>query len=158
MDRAVDQRITGRLDLYARVLYRELAGLVDQDVSSDDHAAYRRWVLGSVAETFDRLLDDRDIQNPERLLVRQVSHCFSLATLPRAVLAINETIAAAIDFLESPQARALLTGQCRATTKDGKQCQRPPVTGEDYCPSHRHLARLAPVRGVARRHAEPAYA
>jgi hypothetical protein len=28
---------------------------------------------------------------------------------------------------------------CKATTRKGKPCQRTPLPGRDYCPSHQHL-------------------
>ena len=31
--------------------------------------------------------------------------------------------------------------RCRATTRKGKACQRTPLPGRDYCPSHQHLER-----------------
>ena len=32
--------------------------------------------------------------------------------------------------------------RCRATNRKGKACQRVPVTGSDYCPSHRYIEKL----------------
>jgi hypothetical protein len=29
--------------------------------------------------------------------------------------------------------------QCRASTRRGTPCQREPLPGRDYCPSHKHL-------------------
>jgi len=51
------------------------------------------------------------------------------------------------------QARGLLDGgvsRCKATTRKGKACQRTPLPGRDYCPSHQHLERTTlPARAAA---------
>ena len=36
--------------------------------------------------------------------------------------------------------------RCRATNRKGKACQRVPVTGSDYCPSHRYIEKLQQER------------
>ena len=36
--------------------------------------------------------------------------------------------------------------RCRATNRKGKACQRVPVTGSDYCPSHRYLEKVQQQR------------
>ena len=41
-----------------------------------------------------------------------------------------------------PEGAAALDGQpseCRAHTRKGTPCQRQPLPGRDYCPSHKHL-------------------
>jgi len=35
--------------------------------------------------------------------------------------------------------------RCHATTRKGKACQRTPLPGRDYCPSHQHLEQSATV-------------
>jgi hypothetical protein len=32
--------------------------------------------------------------------------------------------------------------ECRAHTRKGTQCQREPLPGRDYCPSHKHLEEI----------------
>ena len=34
---------------------------------------------------------------------------------------------------------------CRATTRKGKPCQRTPLPGREYCPSHAHLEEKVPA-------------
>ena len=36
--------------------------------------------------------------------------------------------------------------RCRATNRKGKACQRVPVTGSDFCPSHRYLEKVQEQR------------
>ncbi len=137
-DRAIDSRITERVSLYARILFQTLQGKLDSDAGAQD---YEFWVRRSIEESFERLVVDRNVQGPERLLLRQIRHCFPMASLPSVVVVVNETVGATVEFLESPDCQELLNGRCLASTRDGGACRRPPVTGEDYCPSHRHLQR-----------------
>ncbi len=140
-DRAIDLRITVRVSIYARILFQTLKQHLDGEGDVDGEPDYEFWVRRSIEEAFERLVVDRNVQGPERLLLRQIRHCFPMASLPAVVVAVNETIGAAVEFLESPQCQELLNGRCLASTRDNEPCRRPPVTGEDYCPSHRHLQR-----------------
>ena len=140
-ERAVDLRITERVSIYARILFQTLKRHLDVDGDEAAEQDYELWVRRSIEESFERLVVDSNVQGPERLLLRQVRHCFPMASLPTVVVAVNETIGAAVEFLESPQCQELLNGRCLASTRDGEPCRRPPVTSEDYCPSHRHLQR-----------------
>lgn len=140
-ERAVDTRITERVSIYARILFHTLTRQLDSAGEEEQEHDYELWVRRSIEEAFERLVVDRNVQGPERLLLRQIRHCFPMSSLPSVVVAVNETIGAAVEFLESPQCQELLNGRCLASTRDGEPCRRPPVTGEDYCPSHRHLQR-----------------
>ena len=128
------------MSIYARILFHTLTRHLDGEGTEPDQD-YELWLQRSVEEAFERLVVDRNVQGPERLLLRQIRHCFPMASLPAVVVAVNETIGAAVEFLESPQCQELLNGRCLASTRDGEPCRRPPVTGEDYCPSHRHMQR-----------------
>ena len=47
-----------------------------------------------------------------------------------------------IDLLERAPELLELDGvprECRAHTRKGTPCQREPLPGRDYCPSHKHL-------------------
>ena len=56
-------------------------------------------------------------------------------------------------FIEQQLEAGLLDGgvaRCHATTRKGKACQRTPLPGRDYCPSHQHLERTTlPARAAA---------
>ena len=146
MQRAIDPRILARIDLYSQVLYRELKDHVQPRRGHADLIHQQRWVRRAVDDALHRLIREPRVQRPERLLLREVRHCFAMSHLPRVVLAINETVSAALGFLDTPECRELLTGRCLAVTRSGDQCRRPPVTGEEFCPSHRHLREAKTVR------------
>ena len=61
---------------------------------------------------------------------------------------IEAHMSAAMEFLDAEIAERgsadLL--RCRATNRKGKACQRVPVTGSDYCPSHRYMEKLQASR------------
>jgi hypothetical protein len=57
-------------------------------------------------------------------------------------MVIERNIDLAIDFLESLPDDVSLDGSprnCLASTRKGTPCQREPLPGRDYCPSHKHL-------------------
>jgi hypothetical protein len=55
---------------------------------------------------------------------------------------IESNITLALELLEhSPEVLEIDGGprECRAHTRKGTPCQREPLPGRDYCPSHKHL-------------------
>ena len=55
---------------------------------------------------------------------------------------IDTNITLAREFLARLPEGAGLEGvprECRAHTRKGTPCQREPLPGRDYCPSHKHL-------------------
>ena len=99
-ERAVDLRITERVSVYARILFQTLRPRLESDGTSVSAEDYEFWLRRSIEESFERLVIDRNVQGPERLLLRQIRHCFPMSSLPTVVVAVNETISAAIEFLE----------------------------------------------------------
>ena len=60
----------------------------------------------------------------------------------RVWIVIDKHIKLAPDFLERMPEALVLDGiprNCRAHTRQGTPCQREPLPGRDYCPSHKHL-------------------
>jgi hypothetical protein len=60
----------------------------------------------------------------------------------RAWTVIERNMTLALTFLEQMPEALILDGQpreCRAHTRKGTPCQREPLPGRDYCPSHKHL-------------------
>ena len=60
----------------------------------------------------------------------------------RVWIVIERNINLAQQFLERMPEGAGLDGivrECRAHTRKGTPCQREPLPGRDYCPSHKHL-------------------
>ena len=61
-------------------------------------------------------------------------------------------VSAATAFIEQQIEAGFLDGgvaHCHATTRKGKACQRTPLPGRDYCPSHQHLEQHAAVTVAA---------
>jgi hypothetical protein len=55
---------------------------------------------------------------------------------------IAEQVDQAIAFLQTEEGADAATVnlmRCRAATRRGKACQRVPLPGSRYCPSHKHL-------------------
>ena len=55
---------------------------------------------------------------------------------------VERNLALALEFLSRMPEGIGLDGrprQCQAHTRKGTPCQREPLPGRDYCPSHKHL-------------------
>ncbi|MDQ3759882.1 MAG: hypothetical protein M3331_08090 [Actinomycetota bacterium] len=55
---------------------------------------------------------------------------------------IDTNLSLALELIEvSPEMLVIDGGpqECRAHTRKGTPCQREPLPGRDYCPSHKHL-------------------
>jgi hypothetical protein len=69
----------------------------------------------------------------------------------RVYMVIERHIGMVEEFLDSLPADVTLDGQqrdCQASTRKGTPCQREPLPGRDYCPSHKHLEETVEVREV----------
>jgi hypothetical protein len=68
---------------------------------------------------------------------------FSIADLPRVYMTIDRNVQMAQRFLEMVPDYAFdsqgVPRRCQAMTRKAKPCQRQPLPGSDYCPSHQHL-------------------
>jgi hypothetical protein len=87
--------------------------------------------------------DRRYFAHPARSLFNEVRALFPIHEQDRAFQVIDRNIKLAIEFLDKlPAGGAGLDGhptECRAHTRKGTPCQRTPLPGRDYCPSHKHL-------------------
>ena len=66
---------------------------------------------------------------------------------------IDTNIKLAHEFLDRMPDEALLFDvrrECRAHTRKGTPCQREPLPGRDYCPSHKHLEETCEGRELPR--------
>ena len=66
-------------------------------------------------------------------------------------MVIERNIERIEEFLDSLPDDVTLDGQerhCLASTRKGTPCQREPLPGRDYCPSHKHLEETFEVREV----------
>ena len=104
----------------------------------------RQRLLESSEAAMRRLAYDRRyFAHPARSLFSEVRMLFPIHEQDRALRVIDRNVKLAIEFLEKlPEGGVGLDGQpseCRAHTRKGTPCQRTPLPGRDYCPSHKHL-------------------
>ena len=127
---------------FSRSIYRELA----PRVIDDDHDAgceARQRLLDACEGTIRRLTNDgRYFARPARSLFNEVRTLFPISDQIRVWLVIERNIDLALEHLARLPDGVVLNGQprqCRAHTRKGTPCQREPLAGRDYCPSHKHL-------------------
>jgi hypothetical protein len=128
---------------FSRSIYRELAPRVVEDVRDPTGCANKQKVLDRCEEAIRRLAyDGRYFARPARSLFKDVRPYFSMGDQLRVWMVIERNIALANEFLELlPEELGLddAMRRCRAHTRKGTPCQRDPLPGNDYCPSHKHL-------------------
>jgi hypothetical protein len=130
---------------YSRAIYRALAADVAPPADAGVDAARRR-VLSAIEHVVERLEEDPVCTSkPARLLFREIRFAFPLRHHARVWNVVEAGVGAARDeALRRCTRRCDADGrviECLATTRQGTRCQREPVGDEEYCPSHRHLAR-----------------
>ena len=119
---------------FSRSLYRELA------LEASDQERFLR----SCESSMERLATDRHyFAKPVRTLFNDVRDMFPISKQLRVYRVIERHMTLATDYVDS-QARAGVTFDgsplcCHATTRRGTSCQRVPLPGSKYCPSHKHL-------------------
>jgi hypothetical protein len=128
---------------FSRSLYRELA----QDVVSgrgEDVAATRMEFLRACESSMERLALDRHyFAKPVRTLFNDVRHYFAMTEQMRVYRMCEKHMELAVEYVDS-QLREGVTFDgspacCHASTRRGTACQRVPLPGSKYCPSHKHL-------------------
>jgi hypothetical protein len=128
---------------FSRSIYRELAPAVIEDESDPTGCRNKQSVLDSCEEVIRRLaVDRRYFARPARRLFGDVRMHFAMADQARVWMVIERNINLALDYLDRMPEGVSLDGiprQCRAHTRKGTPCQREPLPGRDYCPSHKHL-------------------
>jgi hypothetical protein len=128
---------------FSRSMYRELADFVVPDQHSGAGGAKAR-LLSSCESAVERLACDRHyFARPARTLFNDVRMLFPLSKQLVAFSVIERHMRLAADWVDL-QARVghSVTGVpliCHATTRRGTPCQREPLPGSRYCPSHKHL-------------------
>jgi hypothetical protein len=119
---------------FSRSIYRELA------LEATDRARFLR----SCESAMERLATDRHyFAKPTRTLFNDVRDLFPITAQLRLYHVIQRHVELATGYVDS-QARAGVTFDgsplcCHATTRKGTSCQRVPLPGSKYCPSHKHL-------------------
>ena len=128
---------------FSRSIYRELGPRVVEDPRDPTGCANKQKVLDSCETAIRRLAYDRRyFARPARSLFNEVRVHFAIGDQLRAWTVIERNVALALEFLEQmPEELGIDSGQrqCRAHTRKGTPCQRDPLPGRDYCPSHKHL-------------------
>jgi hypothetical protein len=137
---------------FSRSIYRDLAPRIDTSVGIERTFAARQNLLEACEATIQRLVSDRRyFARPAKTLFSEVREHFVLSEQVRVYMVIERHIGAVEVFLDSLPADVTLDGQkrnCLASTRKGTPCQREPLPGRDYCPSHKHLEETFEVREV----------
>ena len=128
---------------FSRSMYRELAEFVVADPRRGATGARAR-LLGSCEAAVERLASDRHyFARPARTLFNDVRILFPLSKQLHAYQVIERHMRLAADYVDLQEREGhSLTGEplaCHATTRRGTACQREPLPGSRYCPSHKHL-------------------
>ena len=128
---------------YSRSLYRELAA--DVIPGRGEHvAATRQRFLRTCEVSMERLALDRHyFAKPVKTLFNDVRHFFPISEQLRVYRTCVKTMTLAKEYVDS-QLRDGVTFDgspvcCHASTRRGTACQRVPLPGSKYCPSHKHL-------------------
>jgi len=128
---------------FSRSIYRELAPAVIEDERDLTGCANKQAVLDACEDVIRRLASDRRyFARPARALFNDVRMHFSLHDQLRVWTVIEKNINLLLEFLDERPEELVLDGierECRAHTRKGTPCQREPLPGRDYCPSHKHL-------------------
>jgi hypothetical protein len=134
---------------YSRAIYRSIKDLIDPYVDLPTQLEYRRTVLHECEQTMERMADDPHyFARPDRTLFADIRRYFPITAQAQVAWSVREGVGAATAFIEQQVEAGFLDGgvaRCRATTRKGRACQRTPLPGRDYCPSHQHLEQPAAV-------------
>jgi hypothetical protein len=128
---------------FSRSMYRELAGEVVDD-RRHPGCENRQEFLKACEAAMERLATDRHyFARPARTLFNDVRTYFPISSQMRVYRVIERHMTVAAGYVDQ-QARAGITFDgsplcCHATTRKGTSCQRVPLPGSKYCPSHKHL-------------------
>jgi hypothetical protein len=128
---------------FSRAIYRELAPLVTEDrYGCLTHN--RQGFLEACERSFERLATDRHyFARPARTLFNDVRFYFPMSCQIRVYRTIERYMQVAGEYVDQREQEGLsLDGtplSCHASTRKGTPCQRVPLPGSKYCPSHKHL-------------------
>jgi len=136
---------------FSRAMFVEIKDLVDPHPETIPVAEAKRHVLQACESTIERLArDPHYFARPSQSLFQEIRHLFSISNQARVYGTIDRNIAAAVTYiLEEIERNGDGIAVCKATTRKGKPCQRTPLPGRDYCPSHQHLEERVPVGSAA---------
>jgi len=128
---------------FSRSIFRELApGVVPG--RGEDVSETRMRFLRACECSMERLATDRHyFAKPVRTLFNDVRHFFPMTDQMRVYRMCEKHMELATEYVDS-QLREGVTFDgspacCHASTRRGTACQRVPLPGSKYCPSHKHL-------------------
>jgi hypothetical protein len=128
---------------FSRRIYRELAPFVVEDRRDSTGCLNKQAVLGACEAAIRRLAyDGRYFARPARSLFREIRPHFKMNDQLHVWRIVETNVNLATEFMERFPAAAALDGpppHCHAYTRQGDPCQRTPLPGRDYCPSHKHF-------------------
>jgi hypothetical protein len=131
---------------FSRSIYREIAPRIGQGQDPETCSAARLEVLEACEATMRRMAyDGRYFARPARTLFTEIRDHFPLADQVYVYMVVERYVSLAVDHLAQLPADVGLDGRprhCMASTRKGQPCQREPLPGRDYCPSHKHLEEL----------------
>ncbi len=126
---------------FSRSIYRELAPRIVSTRSTGQAA--KQHVLESCEMTMQRLVEDRRyFAKPTKALFGELRGHFQVSDQLYVYEVVDRNIKMALRYLDSVSLEELAKigrRDCRAHTRKGTPCQREPLPGRDYCPSHKHL-------------------
>ncbi len=128
---------------FSRSIYRELAGDVVTE-RGEDISITRQRFLRACETSMERLALDRHyFAKPVRTLFNDVRCFFPISQQMRVFRLVEKHVQLAMEYVDT-QARQGVTFDgsplcCHASTRKGTACQRIPLPGSKYCPSHKHL-------------------
>ncbi len=132
---------------FSRAIYRDLAPRLIDDCEGRN----RQRLLDACEATMQRLLNDRRyFAKPTKSLFNEIRTCFPIQEQMNVFMVVDRNIRLAIHYLQvTPPEELIIDGvrECRAHTRKGTPCQREPLPGRDYCPSHKHLEESLDVAG-----------
>jgi hypothetical protein len=137
---------------FSRAIFVEIKDLVAPHPETITIAEAKRRVLQCSEATVERLArDPHYFAKPSQSLFQEVRHLFPITQQARVLSVIDTHLTRAIEYIldELERSGEGMASRCRATTRKGKPCQRTPLPGREYCPSHQHLEERPPVVAAA---------
>jgi len=127
----------------SRSMYRELCDELVPDRYGSTVASRQR-LLQACEASVDRLTHDRHyFAHPTRTLFDDVRMLFPLSRQMRVRQVIERHMRLAAELVDRAAEQGIACDgtplSCHATTRKGGRCQRTPLPGSLYCPSHKHL-------------------
>lgn len=128
---------------FSRAVFRELSPMVQPDCHGCAREPQRQ-LLNSCERAFTRLATDRHyFARPTRTLFNDVRTHFPMTRQMDVYRVIDRYMHVAADYVVQREREGLsIDGSplcCHASTRKGTPCQRVPLPGSKYCPSHKHL-------------------